>query len=48
MAFLKTVDERCICTSDGIALARTLLPDERLNRLLGRTPDTVQSQESTK
>lgn len=45
MTFVKSVVECCICTFVGIALARTLLPDERLNRLLGRTPDVDQSQE---
>lgn len=44
MPSLKTLAERCICTFVGITLARTLMPDERLNRLLGRTPDVDQSQ----
>jgi hypothetical protein len=44
MTSLKTLDERCICTFVGITLNRTLMPDERLNRLLGRTPDFDQSR----
>lgn len=44
MTLLKTLAERCICTFVGIALARTVMPDERLDRLLGKTPDIDQSQ----
>jgi hypothetical protein len=45
MTFLKTLVERYICTFVGITLGRTLMPDERLNRLLGRTPDIDQLEE---
>jgi hypothetical protein len=45
MTFLKTFVERSILTFLGIALGRTLMPDERINRLLGRTPGIDQSQE---
>jgi hypothetical protein len=45
MTFIKTFLERSVLSLIGITLARTLMPDERLNRLLGRTPDVDQSQE---
>jgi hypothetical protein len=44
MTFIKTFLERSVLSLIGITLARTLMPDERLNRLLGRTPDVDQSQ----
>ena len=40
MTYSKSLFERSICTFLGIALACTLMPEERLNRLLGRTPKT--------
>jgi hypothetical protein len=45
MTFIKTFLERSVLTFIGIAIARTIMPDERLNRLLGRTPDVDHSQE---
>lgn len=40
MTFFKPFIQRSILTFLGIALGRTLMPDERLDRLLGRTPKT--------
>jgi hypothetical protein len=45
MTFLRTFVERSIITFLGITTARTLVPDERLNRWLGRTSDADQSLE---
>lgn len=45
--FLKKFVERSIHSFLGITLGRTLVPDERLNRWLGREPRDLEGTERT-